>query len=64
MKVGLYHTVARTLIDTVRQDAVMQTSGAVYVQNEVAWTPWLLTQAGLRADEYRFRVKNLTLSFR
>jgi hypothetical protein len=54
--VGLYHTKARTLLRTLRQDAVLQTSGAVYVQNEVEWASWLRTLAGLRADGYRFRV--------
>jgi hypothetical protein len=54
--VGLYHTQARQLLDTVRQDAVVETSGAGYAQNEIAWTPWLRTLAGLRLDGYRFRV--------
>jgi hypothetical protein len=54
--VGLYHTQARQLLDTVRQDAVVETSGAGYAQNEIAWTPWLRTIAGLRLDGYRFRV--------
>ena len=54
--VGLYHTQARQRLATVRQDTVMQTSGAVYVQNEVEWTPWLRTLAGLRGDGYRFNV--------
>jgi hypothetical protein len=54
--VGLYHTEARQLLDTVRQDAVLETSAAGYVQNEVSWTPWLRTLAGLRLDGYRFRV--------
>src|SRR5439155_12999773 len=34
----------------------VQTSGAVYGQNEIEWTPWLRTLAGLRADVERFRV--------
>jgi outer membrane receptor protein involved in Fe transport len=34
----------------------METSGAAYAQNEVQWTPWLRTMAGLRADLYRFHV--------
>ncbi|MEP7304467.1 MAG: TonB-dependent receptor [Acidobacteriota bacterium] len=55
-KVGLHHTEARQLLDTVRQDGVRQTSGAGYAQNEVAWTPWLRTLAGVRLDGYRFRV--------
>ena len=54
--VGLYHTQARRLLATIRQDAVMQTSGAGYAQNEIAWTPWLRTLAGARLDGYRFRV--------
>ena len=35
---------------------MLQTSGAGYAQNEIAWTPWLRTLAGLRVDGYRFRV--------
>jgi hypothetical protein len=54
--VGLYHTEARRRLDAVRQDAVMQTSAAGYLQNEVEWTPWLRTLAGVRADGYRFNV--------
>jgi outer membrane receptor protein involved in Fe transport len=54
--VGLYHTQARKLLDTVRQDQVLETSAAAYGQNEIAWTPWLRTLAGLRVDGYRFRV--------
>lgn len=55
-KVGLYHTAARQLIDTIRQDAVVETSAAGYAQNETAWTPWLRTVAGLRTDGYHFTV--------
>jgi len=54
--VGLHHTRARQLLQTVRQDAVVETSAAVYAQNETAWSPWLRTIAGLRVDGYRFRV--------
>jgi hypothetical protein len=54
--VGLYHTEARRVFDIVRQDAVLQTSGAGFAQNETAWTPWLRTVAGVRADGYQFRV--------
>ena len=44
--VGLSHTQARQPLDTVRQDAVVQTSAGVYAQNETEWTPWLRTLAG------------------
>jgi outer membrane receptor protein involved in Fe transport len=54
--VGLYHTQARQLLDTVRQDAVLETNGAGFAQNEMAWTPWLRTLAGIRVDGYRFNV--------
>jgi outer membrane receptor protein involved in Fe transport len=56
VNVALYRTQARRRIDTTRQDAVLQTSAALYFQNEIAWTPWLRTLAGFRGDEYRFRV--------
>jgi outer membrane receptor protein involved in Fe transport len=55
-KVGLYRTVAREIVFPVRQDRVLQTSGAVYAQNEIEWTPWLRTLTGIRADRYRFAV--------
>jgi outer membrane receptor protein involved in Fe transport len=55
-KVGLYHTEARTYLETVREDAVLQTSVGLYAQNETAWAPRLRTLAGLRVDGYRFRV--------
>lgn len=54
--VGLYHTESRQLLDTVRQDSVVETSAAAYAQNETEWAPWLRTIAGLRVDGYRFRV--------
>jgi outer membrane receptor protein involved in Fe transport len=54
--VGLYHTRARQLLDTVRQDSVLQTSIGGYLQNEIAWTPWLRTLGGLRVDGYRFLI--------
>ena len=54
--VGIYHTQAKVRLDARRQDAVMETSGGVYAQNEVEWTRWMRTLAGVRADGYRFRV--------
>ena len=53
---GLSHTQARRLLNTVRHDRVLQTSAAGYGQHEIAWTPWLRTLAGLRVDGYQFRV--------
>jgi hypothetical protein len=55
-RVGLYHTRARQRLDTVREDAVRQTSVAGFGAAEVEWSPWLRTMVGLRADGYRFDV--------
>src|SRR5262245_8924941 len=57
--VGLYHTVARKRLSTTRQDAVVQTSGGGFAQNETEWAPWLRTLAGLRVDGYRFNVDSI-----
>jgi outer membrane receptor protein involved in Fe transport len=54
--VALSHTEARRPLDTIRRDRVIQSSAAAYGQNDVAWTPWLRTQAGVRIDGYRFDV--------
>jgi outer membrane receptor protein involved in Fe transport len=54
--VGLYHTVARQPLETIREDRVRQTSAGGFAQNETQWTPWLRTLAGLRVDGYRFDV--------
>ena len=54
--VGLYHTVARQPLETVREDSVRQTSVGGFAQNETQWTPWLRTLAGIRIDGYRFDV--------
>jgi len=54
--VGLYHTEARQLLETIRQDAVVETSAAGFAQNETAWSPWLRTIAGIRVDGYHFNV--------
>ena len=54
--VGLYHTVARQPIETIREDRVHQTSAGVFAQNETRWAPWLRTLAGIRIDGYRFDV--------
>ncbi len=52
--VGLYATTARSITATTREDRVRQQSFALYAQNHTHWLPWLRTQAGLRADCYRF----------
>ena len=55
-RVGLYHTIARQRLATVREDVVAQTSLGAFAQNETEWTPWLRSLAGVRVDGYRFGV--------
>jgi hypothetical protein len=56
--VGLYHTKERRRLETIRQDDVTQSSGAVFFQTRLQWTPWLRTTAGVRDDLYHFDVKS------
>jgi hypothetical protein len=53
---ALYHTQARVRFETTSQAAVLQSTGGIYAQNEVQWTPWLRSLVGLRADATRFHV--------
>ena len=57
--VGLFHTQARTVFETVSNDRVDETGTGAYVQDTTAWTPWLRTLAGLRADDIRLKVAAL-----
>lgn len=54
--VGLYRTVARERIATVRQDAVTQTSYSGYASIGTQWTDHVRTTVGLRADRFSFDV--------
>jgi outer membrane receptor protein involved in Fe transport len=54
--VALYHTEARTRLETRTQAAALVTSAGLYAQNEIEWTPWLRTMVGLRGDGSRYRV--------
>jgi len=54
---GLYHTRAGKRRETVREDAVDQTSGAVFFQTSIQWTSRLRTIAGVRDDIYGFDVR-------
>ena len=53
IKVGLFSTAQRTRLSTTREDHVVETSGALYYQNNLRWTNWFRTVTGLRADFYR-----------
>jgi outer membrane receptor protein involved in Fe transport len=54
--VGLYDTVQRVRRSVVREDRVHEASYALWFENQVRWSPWLRTIAGIRADRYDFRV--------
>ena len=54
--VGLYPTLGRARLATVRQDDVRQSSAAAYVQADTQWAPRVRTVLGLRGDAYRVRV--------
>lgn len=56
-QVGLYHTVARRRLETIRQDQVAQRSVSPYVQSEWQWAPGLRTLFGLRGELYHFDVE-------
>ena len=55
-QVGLFNTVARERIGTVRSDSVLQTSAGLYYFNSIRWAEKIRTLFGLRGDAYRFRV--------
>jgi outer membrane receptor protein involved in Fe transport len=56
--VGLYHTVDRVRLSTVREDKVTQTSYSAFVSEGIAWTPKFRTTVGLRADHFDFDVRS------
>lgn len=57
-EVGLFNTVGRQRIATVRSDAVVQSSVGLYFINAIRWNEWLRTTAGMRGDAYRFKVNS------
>ena len=55
-RVGLFHTQERERFETVRQDAVKESSIAPYAQAEYKFNPRLRANLGARYDYYRFDV--------
>jgi outer membrane receptor protein involved in Fe transport len=55
-KVGLYRTIAGDRFETVREDAVRQTSYGVYSSVDTRWSERVRTTVGLRADHFDFDV--------
>jgi hypothetical protein len=56
--VGLYRTRQRARLSTVREDAVRQTSGAIFYENQYQWGAWVRSQLGLRGDLYHFNLNS------
>ncbi|MEO7962691.1 MAG: TonB-dependent receptor, partial [Gemmatimonadaceae bacterium] len=53
---GLYRTVARQRVGTIRQDDVNESATGLYLEAESRWLPWLRTTVALRGDAYTFDV--------
>jgi hypothetical protein len=53
---GLLHTQARQTLSITRQDHIVETSGAAWVESATRWGELVRSIVGLRADRYRFRV--------
>jgi hypothetical protein len=58
--VGLFNTIARQRLSTVRDDSVRQAMSSAYYLNSITWTPWLRSLAGIRADRLDYRVASDT----
>ncbi|SHN06702.1 Outer membrane receptor proteins, mostly Fe transport [Duganella sacchari] len=55
---GLYSTQARRPLSTTRQDHIVESSAAVYLENNTRWNTAFRTVAGVRLDSYRFDVQS------
>jgi outer membrane cobalamin receptor len=55
---GLYHTRARQRLAATREDHVIETSLGLFAENHTRWSDTFRTVAGLRADDYRFKVRS------
>jgi hypothetical protein len=49
---GLFNTVNRLAIGTIRTDHVEETSAGLYMQEKIAWTDWLRSTVGVRGDVF------------
>lgn len=56
--VGLFLTDQKQRHFTISQDRVKQASAALYVENNIEWTPYLRSSVGLRGDVFNFDVRS------
>jgi outer membrane receptor protein involved in Fe transport len=54
---GLYRTAARRTLSVTRADHIVETSAGAFIENATRWNPWLRSTVGVRADDFRFRVR-------
>jgi hypothetical protein len=55
---ALAHTQARQVLDVTRQDHIVETSRAAWIESATRWGESLRGIVGLRANDYRFRVRS------
>jgi hypothetical protein len=55
---GLYNTQARRTLSVTRQDHIVESSAALFVENSTRWNAAFRTVAGARLDSYRFDVQS------
>ncbi len=55
---ALYNTRARERLSATREDHVTETSLGLFAENHTRWSDKFRTVAGVRADEYRFKVRS------
>ncbi len=54
--VGLFNTVARSSVGTVRRDQVRETGTGAFAEVESRWRPWFRSVLGMREDVQTFHV--------
>jgi hypothetical protein len=54
---GLLHTQARQTLSVTREDHIVETSRAAWIEGATRWGDYVRSTIGLRADAYRFRVQ-------
>ena len=55
--IGLYRTLNRQRVSTVRQDDVRELGSGLFVEAESRWQPWFRSVVGARVDAYSFHVR-------
>jgi outer membrane receptor protein involved in Fe transport len=58
--VGLFKTLQRMTLSTVRDDRVQEASTGLYVSNTTRWSDWIRTVTGVRGDWFTGRVASDT----